>query len=153
MFHGDIWSLLSSDRAHLIDLSPPGNASGFKPTAPTAFGVKTELCESKRCLWETQHRSVSHNVILSRELFFVCVPAIERRRHRDHRDHRQSMNRSEGDKRACEGLKVHKTFLLCLFFPGTERTFEHDRDTTRYGGGQTPNGALNFTQPKENSNG
>lgn len=116
MCHGDIRSPFSSDRARLIDLSPTDNASGFKATAPTAFGVKTEPCESKRCLWETQHRSVGHNVILSRELSFVCVPAIERRRHRDHRDHRQSMNRSEGDKRACEGLKVHKAFLLCLFF-------------------------------------
>lgn len=116
MCHGGIRSPFSSDRARLIDLSPTDNASGFKPTAPTAFGVKTEPCESKRCLWETQHRSVGHNVILSRELSFVCVPAIERRRHRDHRDHRQSMNRSEGDKRACEGLKVHKAFLLCLFF-------------------------------------
>lgn len=31
------------------------------------------------------------------------------------RDHRQRMNSSERDKGACEGLKVHKAFLLCRF--------------------------------------
>jgi len=46
------------------------------------------------------------------------------------RDHRQRMNRSEPDKRASEGLKVHKAFPLGSF-PGTDGTFEQDRDRMR----------------------
>lgn len=65
------------------------------------------------------------------------------------RDHRQRMNRSGRDKRACEELKVHKAFLLCLGSRNSENIWTRQR----HSGCQTQNRVLNFTQPKENSNG
>lgn len=61
------------------------------------------------------------------------------------RDHRQGMKRSEQDKRACEGLKVHKTFLLWFF------SRNRGNICTRQGHSEVQ--ILNFTKPKENSNG
>lgn len=112
---------------------------------------KQGVVSLKKCVWETKHYStVSHGVILPRKLSFVCVPTDKRLTSPGSaltsRDHRQRMNPSEGDKRACEGLKVHKAFLLVPFLfsiLGTVRTFECSRNAARY------TWALNLTQPKK----
>lgn len=85
---------------------------GLRWAAATAPGVKTELSKSERCLWETQHHSVSQGVILPRKLAFVCVkrPTSPGSAFTS-RDHRRWMNPPEGDKGACERLKVHTAFL------------------------------------------